>query len=1026
MLGALFVATIALAASRQAPAAGGVRLFGVREPIADPRFAAELKHVDPEVDGWPTEVIHDQAAPRLRELASWLWNGADAERVRALVAPDFSGSTELRPGDLALAHEARGTRVLRPRAVSGDRRGAESLAEIAAALRAPFGGAKVRCEVLIVALDLAADGASFSTEAIVRADADTASGPVQQVARWRVDWTRPAEPPRAPLVSAIALLDFEEASAPRPLFGEHTARVFGSLACYAGELSVSLSEQRFQSDQIAGDSFLGGNGLAVGDVDGDGLDDLYLCMQGGAPNRLFVHLPDGTVADRTQESKAGFLDPSRSALICDFDDDGRQDLAVAVGANVVVAYGDGKGVFEQQVVLASPSPEEVYSLTAADADRDGDLDLYACRYVSGGMIGGVPLPYHDAKNGAPNVYWRNEGRGRFTNATDEAGFGAANDRYSMAAIWEDFDQDGDLDLYVANDFGRNNLFRNEGGRFRDVALEVGADDMAAGMGATIADVELDGDLDLYVSNMFSAAGLRTARLSSRFMNGAHPELTPHYVRHARGNTLLLADEGGTFEDATERMRVAFGRWAWGAKFADFDGDGYEDLYVPNGFVTNPGPFDAESYFWRRVVGQSPPGEEPSEAYRRAWGSLQQVVLVGNASYNGHERNGAFLNLGGRGFADVAALTGADFEDDGRAVALADWDDDGKVDLVLANRTAPRVRLLRNQTPSGAHFLAVDLAGAARNRDAIGARVVVELEGRTLTKTLYAGDGYLSQSSKRLHFGLGDAQRVRKLTVRWPDGTKSELEDLAADTRYRVVQGEAAPSVVAPRTHAGFAGAAPRSIATSSGKVERVVLADRLPMAPFPLPRFGAAAQKVSDFAGRALLIAFWSSASPECVALVEALARERTALAAAGLEVLLLTIDEGPELFAARKRIEALGLGGGYADGRTLSLLEVLLIRVLKNADEIEVPAALLVDPNGSCAALYLGAVDLAQARADAALLAGEGGKGRSTAALTGGRWIARPRREFKLLGRVFEKVGASELASYYRALDERESARGK
>jgi hypothetical protein len=181
MLGALFLSTIALAAPRQAPAAGGVRLFGVREPIADPRFAAELKHVDPAVDGWPTEVIHDQAAPRLRELASRLWNAGDAESVRALVAPSFSGSTELRPGDLAVAHEARGTRVLRPRAISADRRGADALVEIAAALRAPFGGAEVRCEVLIVALDLAADGASFSTEALVRADADTPSGPVQQV-----------------------------------------------------------------------------------------------------------------------------------------------------------------------------------------------------------------------------------------------------------------------------------------------------------------------------------------------------------------------------------------------------------------------------------------------------------------------------------------------------------------------------------------------------------------------------------------------------------------------------------------------------------------------------------------------------------------------------------------------------------------------------------------------------------------------------------------------------------------------------
>ncbi|MCH7813967.1 MAG: VCBS repeat-containing protein, partial [Planctomycetes bacterium] len=162
---------------------------------------------------------------------------------------------------------------------------------------------------------------------------------------------------------------------------------------------------------------------------------------------------------------------------------------------------------------------------------------------------------------------------------------ANNARFSLAASWFDYDGDGDSDLYVANDFGPNGLYRNDGGRFVEVAAQAGAEDQAAGMGVTFADFDLDGDVDLYVSNMFSSAGQRIA-FQPRFMSDRAPSDLLGVRRHALGNTLLANRGDGTFEDVSDRTGVRMGRWAWGAMFVDLNNDAYDDLVVPNGFLTN--------------------------------------------------------------------------------------------------------------------------------------------------------------------------------------------------------------------------------------------------------------------------------------------------------------------------------------------------------------------------------------------------------------------------------------------------------
>ena len=216
--------------------------------------------------------------------------------------------------------------------------------------------------------------------------------------------------------------------------------------------------------------------------------------------------------------------------------------------------------------------------------------MFVCGYnpshdFAQASVMGEPVPYHDAENGGRNLLFRNEGDWKFNDVTNATGLNVQNNRFSFAATWMDFDRDGDPDLYVANDYGRNNFYRNNAGIFTEISAALGVEDMSAGMSATWTDVNRDGNLDVYVSNMFSAAGNRIA-FHDQFKPGVDPSTLQGFRRHARGNTLYLgSDNAGPFQDASEDMGVFMGRWAWGSRFVDFDQDGWEDLVVANGFIT---------------------------------------------------------------------------------------------------------------------------------------------------------------------------------------------------------------------------------------------------------------------------------------------------------------------------------------------------------------------------------------------------------------------------------------------------------
>jgi hypothetical protein len=307
-----------------------------------------------------------------------------------------------------------------------------------------------------------------------------------------------------------------------------------------------------------------------------------VCDGGSLPNQLYLQQADGTAREAAADWGVAWLEDSRSALLIDLDNDGDQDLVVATIAMIAFAENIGNRTF--QLRGGFPGAPYPFSLSATDYDLDGDLDLYTCIYSAGdealtgkrGFEATSPVPFEDAENGGRNILLANLGDFRFADLTIEAGLDQHNTRWSFAAAWEDFDRDGDPDLYVANDFGRNCLYRNDRGSFTDIAAEAGVEDRAAGMSVSWGDFNRDGRSDLLIGNMFSAAGQRVAFQKNYDESKA---------RMARGNSLLVASGDG-FRDLSIESGATNGGWSWSSGFADLNNDGWQDLVVANGYLSN--------------------------------------------------------------------------------------------------------------------------------------------------------------------------------------------------------------------------------------------------------------------------------------------------------------------------------------------------------------------------------------------------------------------------------------------------------
>ncbi len=483
--------------------------------------------------------------------------------------------------------------------------------------------------------------------------------------------------------------------------------------------------------------------------------------------------------------------------IFDFDNDGDLDLFFPQGQKLpvgsdpnppgdVLLRNDGLRRFSDISSAVGLSAKGYgQGVEAADYDGDGDIDLYVTRY-------------------GKNTLWRHEGS-RFTDATDEAGVGC--DSWSLGAAFFDADGDGDLDLFVANylafdpadtpfertpdgqaEYGapakfeglRDVLYRNEGnGRFTDITDEAGVGGKGRGMGVVAAALGDGGPCDIVVANDAepNAVWRRTAQgryeeVATRIGldvngkgvaeanmglargdvdgDGIQDVLITHFVNEHdtlwRG--LALPDGGVLFSDATYEAGLgteSLPYTGWGAAFADFDHDGALDLVVTNGHI-------------RKEAAQKYAVANPPLLWR---------------------------NQGGGRFKNVTSTGGPYFQGlyQGRGLATGDLDNDGDLDVVIVHHKGPSV-VLWNETPRRGHWLMFHLIGAGANRDAIGAKIRVEAGGRVWVRSIDGGGSYISASDKRVHAGLGDAPRVDRVDVRWPDGKAETRAGLAVDQVIR--------------------------------------------------------------------------------------------------------------------------------------------------------------------------------------------------------------------------------------------------
>ncbi|HLY59621.1 MAG TPA: FG-GAP-like repeat-containing protein [Terriglobia bacterium] len=612
-----------------------------------------------------------------------------------------------------------------------------------------------------------------------------------RISNWRIAGWRP--------------LEITTVEGPAVVFTDVTTAAFGEDPSYKSHLMRDTNYWRAVLDEASGIDIFGNCGVSVGDADGDGLDEIYLCQPQGLPNRLYRQREPGIFEDVAGSAGVDLLDATSMALFADILNRGRQDLILITESRPLLFLNDGHGRFTL-TRNAFPGNSQQASLTGAalaDYNNDGFLDLYVCSYgyFQGQGSTPIPTPYYDAQNGPPNFLYRNRGDGMFEDATQASGLNHGNDRYSFACAWADFDDDGWMDLVVVNDFGRNNLYHNRrDGTFEEI--EDGIPGHGSGMSACTADLTGERHSGLYVANMWMPASERLTA-DQEFLAKFADVGTEQVVDFAQGNALYRNPNVSQVASGKPALRALAkisgaagatrGRWAWCSDTFDLENDGQHDLYVVNGFLSSPTPEKAplDAYLWEEILALSPHTNTTSGAYRAAWTAGLELAHLGHP-WNGNERNVFFLNIGHGEFVDASAATGLDFNDDGRSFAVFDYDGDGDADLAIHSRTGPQLRLLRNDLAHGHASLAIRLTGKSGNRDAIGARVEVETMAGRQVRWLNCGSGFLAQHSKELVFGLGEATEAKTVRVQWPGGRVSEFTDLSAGYRYYVTEGQQNP------------------------------------------------------------------------------------------------------------------------------------------------------------------------------------------------------------------------------------------
>jgi len=785
-------------------------------------------------------------------------------------------------------------------------------------------------------------------------------GREQRIGRWRTEWSRDTGYPWRVLRWECG--DEIVSRAGTPGFIDVTSHALGDTESYRSQLLHGADYWRTVLDGACGIDVYGNNGLAVGDFDNDNRDDFYVCQPAGLPNRLYRNRGDGTFEDVTERAGVGVLDGTACALFADFENKGLQDLLVVCGSGPMLFLNQGNGKFalKDDAFVFSRLPEGTFTHAAiADYDLDGHLDIYFCvySYYLGLDQYHYPTPYFDARNGPPNFLMHNGGNATFQDRTEAAGLNVDNNRYSFACAWGDYNADGLPDLYVANDFGRSNLYRNDGdGKFTAVSGEAAIEDAGAGMSACWFDFDNDGRQGIYVANMWSAAGIRVSE--QKQFQEKHPEdIRALFRQHAGGNALYRNQGNGKFENVAAPSGVEMGRWAWCSDSWDFDHDGYSDLHIANGYISGPDQRDVASFFWRQVVAKSPATALPSLPYERGWSAINELIRS-DSTWSGYERNVLYLNNHDGTFSEVSGVVGLDLPDDSRSFALADLDRDGRLEVLLKNRNAPQLRLLRNAMQDIGASVVFRLRGKKSNRDAIGAAVTLEVAGHRQTKYLQAGSGFLAQHTKELFFGVANFSGNLRITISWPSGIKQSFESLPVNHRIEIEEGNqdfvAKPFEPSPASwaHAGSATAPespPSPIATW--------LIEPLNAPDFSLPDLAGNLRQLRSFRGESVLLCLWASDAPGCAEQLRRWQQIQEKVASSGLRVLGVNVDDPADpiaikSFVAREHISFPVLLGTQ---EFAGIYDIIYRYLFDRRRDLPFPTSLLIDKGGSIVKIYQG-----------------------------------------------------------------------
>jgi hypothetical protein len=504
-----------------------------------------------------------------------------------------------------------------------------------------------------------------------------------------------------------------------------------------------------------------GASAAVADFDGDGYDDIFLTDSAeGGKNHLYRNNHDFTFTECG--AKAGVADgndtqnASTDALWLDYNNDGRPDLFVVRWGRSQLFENLGNGKFKN-VTRQAGLDRYLNAITAIafDYDHDGYVDLFVGAYGPPINIFRpdnprfFPESFETAQNGGGVTLFHNNGNGTFTDRTVQAGLKQSG--WVLSLGHGDADNDGWDDLYVACDFGTDRFFHNTShGTFQDITESAIGFDTKKGMNAEWGDFDNDGLLDIYVTN-----------------------ITDDYMRE--GNFLWHNNGNLTFTDVSRETGTYNTGWGWGAKFFDYDNDGWLDLYVANGMVSA----GKESYIPDIFEMILRPGIDFADA--RNWPPM------GNKSFSGYQKKRLFHNERGQIFKDEAARHGLDSTLDGRGIAIADFDNDGRLDVILANARAEPL-LWRNTMPAGPHWVQFLLEGTRSNRAAVGAQIRITVSGQKRLSFVNGGNSFAAQSMARVHFGLGSVDSIESAEVRWPSGLVEKFPVPAVDRLYKLREG----------------------------------------------------------------------------------------------------------------------------------------------------------------------------------------------------------------------------------------------